>query len=270
MNLLMVNDEKLTVGMMKKGISWKEYGIDEVYTAYDVKDGKDCIQEHPIDIMLCDIEMPGENGIELLRWVRTEKKEIECIFLTCHASFEYAKDAITLGCQDYILIPAKYEDIGQAVLKVVNRVRERQEGKRYQEMGRQAVRRKVETAVETHGEKQDPEEIVEAAACYIEENLGEEDLSVNEIADKMFLHPVYLNRIFKKEKGISVGQYIISERMKLAVMLLLEGKLNANAVAEQVGYKSYSNFNLAFKKAYNCSPTQYLKMNKRKPDSEVV
>lgn len=262
MNLLMVNDEKLTVETMRKGISWEDYGIDKVYTAYDVEEGKECIEKYHVDIMLCDIEMPGENGIALLRWVRAEKKNIECIFLTCHASFEYAKEAITLGCQDYILIPAKYEDIGQAVRKVVKRILERQEEKRYQEVGKQAVQKEVESAIETHGEKQAPEEIVESAARYISENLGNEDLSVNKIAEKMFLHPVYLNRIFKKEKGTSVGQYIISERMNLAAALLMEGRLNANAVAEQVGYKSYSNFNLAFKKTYNCSPTQYLKMGK--------
>lgn len=259
MNLLMVNDEKLTVDMMKNGILWKEYGIDEVYTAYDVEEGKACMEEHPVDILLCDIEMPGENGIALLRWVRKEKKNVECIFLTCHASFEYAQEAITLGCQDYLLIPAKYEDIGQAVLKVVKRILQRREEERYQEMGKQAVQKQMESAIVIHGEKQKPEELVACVTRYIAENLGDELLSVNSVADRMFLHPVYMNRIFKKEKGISVGQYIISERMKLASVLLLEGKLSANAVAEQVGYKSYSNFSLAFKKAFDCSPTQYLK-----------
>lgn len=262
MNLLMVNDEKLTVEAMKTAIPWEKYGIDEVYTAYDVEEGKARILEHHVDVLLCDIEMPGENGIALLRWVRQEEKEIECIFLTCHASFAYAQEAISLGCQDYLLIPAKYEDIGAAVLKVVKRILEREEERRYQEMGKKAVQEKVESAIEVHGKKQKPEEIVAAVEAYIKENLGNEELTVNVIADTMFLHPVYLNRIFKKAKGNSVGQYIISERMEMAAALLLEGKLNANAVAEQVGYKSYSNFNLAFKKAYDCSPTQYLKNKK--------
>lgn len=123
MNLLIVNDEQLTAETMKKDMDWASYGISEVYTAYDTEAARACIAEHPVDILLCDIEMPGENGLGLLRWVREQEKEIECIFLTCHAKFAYAQEAIILGCQDYILIPARYEDIGEKIRKVVDRIR---------------------------------------------------------------------------------------------------------------------------------------------------
>lgn len=123
MNLLIVNDEQLTAETMKKDMDWASYGISEVYTAYDTEAARACIAEHPVDILLCDIEMPGENGLGLLRWVREQEKEIECIFLTCHAKFAYAQEAISLGCQDYILIPARYEDIGEKIRKVVDRIR---------------------------------------------------------------------------------------------------------------------------------------------------
>lgn len=125
MNLLIVNDEIRTANGIKKGIDWRLYGIDEVYIVYDAQGGKDVIQENEIDILLCDIEMLGENGLSLLKWIREEGYETECIFLTCHANFQYAKEAIGLGCQDYILIPAKYEDIGYAVLKVVKRIEDK-------------------------------------------------------------------------------------------------------------------------------------------------
>lgn len=256
MNLLMINDEVLTVETMKTDISWKQYGIDEVYTAYDVPTAKACIAEHSIDILLCDIEMPGENGIAMLRWVRENKMDTECIFLTCHASFEYAKEAIQLGCSNYILIPAKYEDIGAAVQKVVNRIVARKDILRYLEYGKQAVREKIEHATDLLGQK-NVMNLVDATVSYIINNLGSESLSVNEIAEKLYVHPVYLNRIFSKERGITIGQFIIGERMKLAADLLKTNYLNANAVAELVGYKSYSNFNQMFKKYFGCSPSQY-------------
>lgn len=99
MNLLIVNDEQLTAETMKKDMDWASYGISEVYTAYDTEAARACIAEHPVDILLCDIEMPGENGLKLLRWVREQKKEIECIFLTCHAKFAYAQEAISLAAR---------------------------------------------------------------------------------------------------------------------------------------------------------------------------
>lgn len=258
MILLMINDEKLTVDTMKTDIPWDKYGVDEVYTAYDAQEAVGILQSKPIDLMLCDIEMPGENGIWLLRWTKEHYPDIECIFLTCHASFEYAKEAIGLGCQDYLLMPAKYESIGEAVHKVVQRILLRRKNEQYQEYGRQLMQEKVETAVENSGEKKSNDQIVQEVKSYILENLGSAELTVNEVANQLYLHPVYLNRIFRKIMGISVGQYIITERMKMAGELLKSKKLSASAVAEQVGYQSYSNFNLMFRKHYGCTPTQYL------------
>lgn len=262
MNLLIVNDEVLTAETMKEDMDWSAYGIDKVYTAYDAEGGKKCINEHPIDIMLCDIEMPGENGIALLRWVRENKKEIECIFLTCHASFQYAQEAITLGCQNYLLIPAKYEEIGAEIRKVAEYLKEKRKNRTYLEFGKQAVREKVDHATENCMEKKSTEEVVADTVSYIMENLGSHTLSVNEIAEKFYLHPVYLNRIFRKEKDISIGKYIIGERMKLAAELLKSGRMSANAIAEQVGYTSYSNFHMMFKKYFDCTPIQYVEKEK--------
>ena len=259
MNLLILNDEKITVEMIKNKILWKEYGIDQVYFAYATDEAKEVTRSNKIDIVLCDIEMPGESGIEFMRWVRHEKKTMECIFLTCHASFEYAKEAISLECQDYILMPTSYTDIGKAVLKVVKRIQQHEKEVRYQNVGRQIVENKMKSALETYKEKMKPDEIVNFVLQYIQEHLADEDLSVNRIADCLFFHPTYLNRVFKKKKGISIGQFIINERLNLAAALILEGKLNLGSIAEKVGYRSYQNFNLAFKKRYHCSPIDYQK-----------
>lgn len=262
MKLLMVNDEILTVETMKEDIPWEKYGIDEVYVAYDARGGRECVLNHHVDIMLCDIEMPEENGLSLLRWVRENKKEIECIFLTCHASFDYAKEAIGLGCQDYILIPADYEEIGNVILKIVERLMRQRENIKYQEYGKYMLKEKERQAAERQEKKKSPQESVEEICGYIINNIGECDLSVNSCAEHFYFHPVYLNRIFKKEKGVSVSQFIIDERMKMAVSLLESGIYNANEAAQRVGYSHYMNFYNMFKKKYGCSPVQYQETGK--------
>lgn len=259
MRLLIVNDEVLTTDTMKTDICWEKYGIGDVLIAYNAKEAKECFNKNAIDIMLCDIEMPGENGIELLRWVKQHYKDTECIFLTCHADFEYAREAMTLGCQDYLLIPAKYEEIGAIVKKVITRIEEKREAKQFQEYGRQAIQKKVDSAVNDYGEKKTQEVIVQEAMDYIMDNLNSNTLSVEEVAEKLYLHPVYLNRIFRKVKGESVRQIIIAEKMKLAAVLLKTGRMSATAVAEEVGYKSYSNFALMFRSHFGCAPSLYQK-----------
>ena len=257
MILLIVNDEIITAESMKADMDWKLYGIDAVYTAHNADEARRFLSSAPADIMLCDIEMPGGNGLELLRWCRDNRMKIECIFLTCHATFDYAKEAIELDCQDYLVLPAKYEDIGNAVLKVVNRILAQRESERFQLYGRQVLLEKQNRAAEQYGEKKSAEEKVQEVINHILRNLGNESLSVAEIADKMCLHPIYLNRLFKKVTGLPISQYIIQERMRAAGELLSAGKLEATTVSQMVGYMNYSNFNLTFKKFYGCSPGKY-------------
>ncbi len=257
MNLMIVNDEVMTADTMQKEIAWHEYGIDQVFTAYNVQSAKELARSETIEIMLCDIEMPGESGIDLLQWVREQNIKMECVFLTCHANFEYAKSAIGLGCQDYILMPAKYEEVGQLVQKIVNRLKEENVGRKLQEYGKQYLDEQVNQAEKLQGESRDAKDVVIQVKKYIRKNLGKESLGVKELAEAFYLHPVYLNRIFKREAGSSISQYIIKERMELAGFLLEAKHLQPGVVAERVGYPNYQNFNTAFKKYHGCAPSHY-------------
>lgn len=257
MKLLMVNDAEITVNAMKDEIDWISYGIDEVFIAYNVAEGQSIISKHPIDILLCDIEMPGEYGIALIRWIRENAYDIDCILLTCHAEFAYAREAITLNCQDYLLLPASYETIGQTVKKVMQRREMRLQNARLQEYGKSWLKSKEEHVLVNEDIPKSPKEVVEECASYILQNLNNETLSVNELASHFYLNPIYLNRIFKKEKNISISQFIIQEKMSLAAQLLKNPTSSAVAVANQVGYPNYSYFSTIFKKYYGCSPSQY-------------
>ncbi len=257
MNLLIINDEVVTAKTMCKELEWNQCEIAEVYLAFDAEEAKRQLKIHKIDIMLCDIEMPGENGIELLRWVRERNMDVDCIFLTCHANFLYAQEAVKLGCMDYVLLPARYEEIGEAVYKVVKRRKENFETVQLSRYGEQWINQKKESAIEEQGEKKSAGQIVRESEEFILNNLENEQLSVNEIAMMCHLSPIYLNRLFKRERGISISQYIIREKMALAAKLLEDGSLTANSVALKVGYPNYPHFSAAFKKFYGCSPKQY-------------
>lgn len=262
MRLLIVNDEELTANAMKMDICWQNYGINETFLAFNARKAKEILNERKIDIVLLDIEMPDENGISLLRWIREHNIKVECIFLTCHASFEYAKEAVKLGCQDYILMPVRYEEIGEAVNKVVTRIRQNIDALKLQEYGKQWVKTQKDEAQEMEEDKKSPAKSVEEAVKYIMENLCSVELSVNEVASHCYLTPIYMSRIFKKDKGISMSQFIIQEKMVLAKRLLKETDLTANTIAIQVGYPSYPHFSSTFKKYYGYSPSQIDRMER--------
>jgi len=106
--------------MLKKKIPWSSISIEQVYTANETTFARQIIKTFPIHIILCDIEMPGESGIEFLRWVKEETDiPVITLLLTCHDDFSYAKEGIQLGVMDYILKPIAFENLTQILEKAV-------------------------------------------------------------------------------------------------------------------------------------------------------
>ena len=264
MNLLIVNDIEIEALTMASDIPWETCGITRVFTAVSANSARTVIEENTIDILLCDIEMPDENGLSLIRWIQEKQYDIECILLTCHADFAYAQEGISLGCQDYITLPARYEDIAASVQKVCQRHQKHQEDLRLQNYGKNWLASQAETLA-SHEEAEShrsPAEIAENCIQYILAHIGESELSVNDVASSVYLNPIYLNRIFKKEKGASISQWIIKERMELSSTLLLTTDRPAIEIAYQVGYNNYPYFSTVFKKYFGMTPSQYVKENK--------
>lgn len=109
--ILIVDDEVHAVKGIRSGMDWNRLGITAVFTAYTVRQAKELFEREHIDIMLCDIEMPQASGLELTKWVRERYPKTETIFLTCHADFKYAKQALQLGSLDYILKPVPFAEL---------------------------------------------------------------------------------------------------------------------------------------------------------------
>lgn len=135
MTLLIVDDQISVVSSLYFGIDWQHMGIGRVLKAYSAKEAKDLFETQQIDIMLCDIEMPVEDGLSLLSWVRMKGYGTECIFLTAHADFIYAKEAIALQCFDYILQPARYEDIQKTVARLMDQIAEKRKNEEMMHCG---------------------------------------------------------------------------------------------------------------------------------------
>ncbi len=124
MKLLIVDDQQAITESIRTGIRWKETGVEEVFTANSADEAKLLITNFPVDVLLTDIEMPGDSGLALVRWVKEKNFSIKSIFLTSHADFSYAKEAIGLGGVDYILQPARYEEIQAAVARACEQIKE--------------------------------------------------------------------------------------------------------------------------------------------------
>lgn len=123
MTVLLVDDQISILSGLISGLDWDALGVTSIRTADNARRAKEILSGESVDVMLCDIEMPGENGLSLLRWARNQKMDFVCVFLTSHADFLYAKEAMQLNCFDYILQPARYEEIQATVARAIKRVK---------------------------------------------------------------------------------------------------------------------------------------------------
>lgn len=134
-NLLIVDDDVATVEVIRDSVNWKKLDIDNVYTSIDASGAKKILLEKNIDIIVSDIEMPQETGLDLLKWVRNKKIECEFLFLTCHENFSYASNAINYDAAAYLTKPFDIDIMEFNLQKIVMKLKQMSELKKASEYG---------------------------------------------------------------------------------------------------------------------------------------
>jgi YesN/AraC family two-component response regulator len=248
LNAILVDDEIVAVNALKRRVDWSKYGIKEVFIANSMEQAQAIFKNEKIDLILCDIEMPGGNGLELYEWVKLYYPTTECIYVTCHPDFEYIRKALQLGSADYILKPIDYEELDGVLIELVKRI----ENKIQLEVIPEGVLYKIAE----QESKENHNDIVHKAKRYLLEHI-QETISVEDVAQKVHINPQYLMRLFKKDTGISILEFVTQKRIEIAKELLESTDLSINRVADSVGYGNYSYFTKIFKRETGLTPSEY-------------
>ncbi len=121
--ILIVDDEPIVLDTLKNAISWNELGIDQIYTATDGNMALELIESNTIHIVITDIQMPNLDGIQLLKRIRTISPYSRLVLLSAFSDFEYAKEAILLGVENYILKPIQIEEVEATIKKAIDNIK---------------------------------------------------------------------------------------------------------------------------------------------------
>lgn len=117
--LVAVDDEEIVLNAIKFII---EKNMDNIELIGTAKNGREAIEAairlNP-DIMLMDITMPGINGVDAIKEITEHNNNIKFIILSAYEQFEYAKEAVGLGVQDYLLKPINRYKLIDALNEVV-------------------------------------------------------------------------------------------------------------------------------------------------------
>ena len=240
-SILLVDDEPIALEGICAGVHFEALGIDQIYKAYNAAQSMALFAEHNFNIMLCDIEMPGESGLELAQWVNENYPRTVIIFLTCHAKFSYAQDAVRLMAFRYLLKPIRYSDLESILEEAINK---------------QLASSDIHSGIDSGN-------VVDRMIEYIKNNLHLP--FTREGLGKQFFHnPNYLARIFKEQTGQSLFAYITNLRLQRASELLQETSLQVTEICVQIGLEDSSYFAKLFKRQYGVLPRDFRKIKQAK------
>lgn len=109
--ILVVDDEEVVRLCLARTLS------DERCNVQVVTNGQDALrmmEQHPFDVVLLDVRMPGMNGMTVLETIKQKWPDSEVIIITGYPEVESAKQAVTLGAYDYLAKPVGPEEVIQA------------------------------------------------------------------------------------------------------------------------------------------------------------
>ena len=109
--VLIVDDEIMIRRGLSRIIPWGEIGFELIGAVGDAQEALQIIKEQRIDALLTDISMPEMSGLELIRQARKLQSKIRAVVISGYSEFDYAREAIALKVEEYLLKPLDPERI---------------------------------------------------------------------------------------------------------------------------------------------------------------
>lgn len=121
-DILLVDDEQPVLDSLLSALDWAEYGFKHIHTATSADAALNILAAHQIDLLISDILMPGMNGLEMLKIVRGRFPSTHCVLLSAHSKFEFAREALRLGVENYLLKPIDVAELRETVYRTVKNI----------------------------------------------------------------------------------------------------------------------------------------------------
>lgn len=117
--ILFVDDEINVLEYLPLAINWEEIGITRIFTASDSERALQIVRKENPDIAVVDVEMPGKNGLDFCKEAQQINNQMIFVILSAYDRFDYAKRAITIGVDDYLLKPVNESELLILMKKIV-------------------------------------------------------------------------------------------------------------------------------------------------------
>jgi signal transduction histidine kinase/DNA-binding response OmpR family regulator/ligand-binding sensor domain-containing protein len=242
--VLVVDDNDDFLTFMKFNLA-KGY---RVVTATDGRKAWEMLNTLTPDLIISDVMMPDMDGHELCRLIRKDEhlSHIPVLMLTARHTEDSKLEGLQVGADDYMTKPFNPHILALRMQRLISL------GKQRLTMRCQANLTPNDIVITSMDEK-----LLREAREYVEENIGNSELSVEELSHKLGMSRVNLYKKLLQLSGKTPIEFIRIIRLKRAAQLLRESQLHVSEIAFEVGFNNPKYFAKYFKEEYGVLPSAY-------------
>lgn len=248
--------KRYTVLIIEDNQDVRFYIKSQLKNQYNIKeadnglDGKEVALRIIPDIIICDIMMPGMNGIDLCQFLKVDVRtsHIPIILLTARVTIPQIEEGLQHGADDYITKPFNAELLQ---VRIENLIKNRE--KLREVFGKKII---MENDIKSDTPSMDERFLIKVHD-YIIKNMDDPELSIEDLAEEIGMSRTQLFRKVKAITDMSPQKLLLSIRLKAAATCLKDEGLNVSETCAKVGFSDPSYFSKRFKAYYNISPSDY-------------
>ncbi|WP_104381806.1 two-component regulator propeller domain-containing protein [Sphingobacterium sp. HMA12] len=222
-----------------------------IHSAKGVNEAKLILSKQQVDLVITDLSLPGESGLDFCRYIKVQAKlvHIPVLIVTAVVNQKIELEALQAGATDYINKPFNISLLRSKLAQILNQ--QQSLVKRYKkQIDVQLTQPDIESA---------DEQFIRTLVKEIEKDLSDSSLSVELLAKGMNITRVGLYKKVLAITGYSPMEYIRHIRLKRAMHLVQNSKLSMAEIAYTVGFGNPKQFSKYFKSAFGNLPSFYRK-----------
>ncbi len=233
--------------------------LKDAFFIVEASNGKEgwqkALSQHP-DIMVSDISMPEMDGIALCKKIKEDKRtsHIPIILLTALTGEEEQVKGLAIGANDYMTKPFNFEILLSKIKNLLI----------LQDTFKRTYKKQMDVQLQEVAIQSDDEKLLRNIVEYIEQNILNYNLTVEELSRQMNMSRVSLYKKVLILTGKSPLEFIRSIRLKKAVYLLENSQMSISQISYEVGFNTPKYFTKLFKEEYNILPSAYISSIRQK------
>ena len=229
---------------------WRECGFEVVGQAISVRSAVKYIKSSPTDLIVCREQPPDLEAVKFLQSVAAVSSPPVCIVISPDSTPEKMRECFLAGAADFIADPVPETTLRESLLRAVGLIKEQSAVTVYRMTCGEYFAELEETIVN--------KVFLQTLRDLIAENEGNV-ITTQSAAEYFGFNKDYFGRLFRKETGMTFGEFYKRFRMKCAAKLLAQGRYKVNEVSAMLGFATADYFTAEFRKYSGRRPLEVRK-----------